>query len=119
MSLTGISNCRSSDIRNVKDSLNYQGMSDLLKDITLENINRERGKEYKPIKYSFIVSDGSIETDADRVRDASNVYLGKFALDNTAGRLGFSGLNLGIPGQDIVAWAANLAQQPSISSTIL
>ena len=100
------------DINNVKDSLNYQGMSDLLKDITLESINTNRGKDYKPVKYSFIVSDGSVETDAERVRDASNVYLGKIACDT----VGLGGLNLGIPGQDVVSWAGD---NPFLVSTLV
>jgi len=81
------------------DTLYEKGMAKTLKNITIRDINNRYGKDYKNIKYSAIITDGSFECNAERTRVATLADMagkgGKtFGVDLT-NTIGFMGLKLG------------------------
>ena len=80
------------------DTLYEKGMPLILKDITLEGINQRYNKNYKPIKYSAIITDGSMETDADALKAATIADISGKVLNglgiNTSMGLNALGLNV-------------------------
>ena len=105
---SGILN-RWGDISRIDDSLNYQGMARLLKDITLDNVNEkyrntENKDKYKPIKYSTVVGQGSVDCDAELTRIATAVDIGNETFNGLANTFRVD-TNIGIPGADIAGWA--------------